>query len=322
MSIEVRELTKKYGEIIGVEQLSLNVGIGQFQGFIGPNGAGKSTTIRCLMGLLTPDSGTFSILGFDDKKAMASIKASVGYLPSEIRLYRKLSTQVHIALAIAIRRDAIASVQGKAAAAAFEKHAEQTAKTLSKRLSLDVQRPFGALSFGNQKKAGIVLSMLHEPPVLILDEPTGGLDPLVQETFFELLKERHTAGTTILYSSHILSEVERLCDKVAIVKSGNVIANEAIEHFRQKRLKRVMLKCHEDRVAACAAMVEQSGEASRVQIDRNVIQMDWHGLPSKLTALMTSINPKDFTVTEPSLESIFMHYYHDSADDAEIGGRK
>jgi ABC-2 type transport system ATP-binding protein len=132
------------------------------------------------------------------------------------------------------------------------------------------------------------------------------------------LKERHAAGTTILYSSHVLSEVERYCDKVAIVKSGSVIANESIAHFRQKRLKRVAVKCRPEAIDSCAALLRRHASASRVEVHDHFVQMDWHGMPRALTALMDAIDPIDFTVVEPSLETIFMHYYRETTNDSAM----
>ena len=196
--IEVKNLTKTYGKSRGISDVSFNVEQGEIFGFIGPNGAGKSTTIRTLLSLIHPTSGSATIFGKDIVKDAPAIKKDIGYLPSEVFYYDNMRV-----------KDLL-----KYSASFYKKDCRKRMNELAEIMELDLNRKIDDLSLGNKKKVGIVQGLLHEPKLIILDEPTSGLDPLMQHKFFELLEEENKKGATILFSSHILSEVQRLCDRV------------------------------------------------------------------------------------------------------------
>lgn len=208
--IETKKLTKYYGKSLGIIDVDMSVAEGEIYGFIGPNGAGKSTTIRTLLGLIYPTGGSATIFGKDIIKYGPEIKEEVGYLPSEVFYY-----------------DDMKVIDLLKYSGSFYKRdrglIERRIKELAGIMNLDLNKKIDDLSYGNKKKVGIVQGLLHEPKLIILDEPTGGLDPLMQQKFFDLLREENEKGVTILFSSHILSEVQKLCDRVAIIKEGRII---------------------------------------------------------------------------------------------------
>jgi ABC-2 type transport system ATP-binding protein len=207
--IEINNLTKTYGKSRGISDISFHVEQGEIFGFIGPNGAGKSTTIRTLLSLIYPTSGSATIFGKDCIKFAPEIKKEIGYLPSEVFYYDNMKV-----------KDLL-----KYSASFYKKDCSRRMKELAEIMDLDLNKKIDDLSLGNKKKVGIVQGLLHEPKLIILDEPTSGLDPLMQQKFFELLEEENRKGATILFSSHILSEVQRLCNRVAIIKEGKIARN-------------------------------------------------------------------------------------------------
>jgi ABC-2 type transport system ATP-binding protein len=230
--IDIRDLSKTYGKARGIEHVNIEIGEGEIFGFIGPNGAGKSTTIRILMNLIFPTGGSARIMGMDVIRETKKIKMHVGYIPSDASAYSSMN--VHEFLSYCSRFY-------------YEKNAEDRIDELSKLFELDLKRKIAELSMGNRKKVAIVQSLLHSPKILILDEPTTGLDPLMQSLFFDLLRSENKKGMTIFFSSHILSEVQMLCKRVAIIKEGKIIQLEDIETLRKKQLKKVLIE-FEDQV--------------------------------------------------------------------------
>ena len=225
--IELAALTKRYGATVGIQGLDLRVEAGEVFGFLGPNGAGKTTTIRCLVGLLSPTAGTVRVLGLDPIDDHARLTPRIGYLPGELRLYPELTGSQHLEL--------LGALQGTPTPRREE---------LCWRLELtarDLGRPVAEYSHGMKQKVGLVQALQHDPEVVILDEPTEGLDPLVQETFFALLSETSEAGRTVFLSSHVLSEVQRACRRVAIVRAGRLVAVEAVAALREARARRLRL---------------------------------------------------------------------------------
>jgi len=206
-TIEIRGLTKYYGKNRGVEEISLDVREGEIFGFIGPNGAGKSTTIRTMLNLIFPTNGEIRIFGKDSRKDAEAIAKDIGYLPSEVFYYDDMRV-----------KDLL-----QYSASFYKKDCSKRIAELSALLELDLNRKIEDLSYGNRKKVGIVQGLLHDPKLIILDEPTSGLDPLMQQKFFHLLQEENRKGKTIFFSSHILSEVQKLCHRVAIIKDGAII---------------------------------------------------------------------------------------------------
>ena len=215
--IELKNLKKYYGSIKGIEKVSFKINAGEIFGFIGPNGAGKSTTIRTIIGLLNKTSGSILINGEEINHEDEHIKEMIGYLPSEIHLYEDMKVNELF--------DYHSSF--------YQKDCLAKRKELVKLLKIDENKKIEELSLGNLKKVGIVLAMMHSPKILILDEPTSGLDPIMQKVFHDLLLKEKDSGTTILYSSHVLSEVASICDKIAFIKDGIIIKEDTIENIKK-----------------------------------------------------------------------------------------
>ena len=223
-ALEMENLRKEYRNGRGIHGLTLQVERGEIFGFLGPNGAGKSTTIRTLLGLLTPDGGRASVAGRDIVADSVGVRRITGYLPSENTLYTNLSGEENLRFALEVRK-------------AEPMHAR--AKDMAARLGVDLRQKLRSLSHGQRQKVAIIMALAHEPEVLILDEPTTGLDPLVQETFFAMLRAEQAAGKTIFMSSHVLSEVEALCGRVGIIRDGLLVEVNEVEALRQNRVKRL-----------------------------------------------------------------------------------
>ena len=221
--IRVESLTKYYGSSRGIISLSFEVEAGEVFGFLGPNGAGKTTTIRLMLDLIRPSSGRLELFGLDAQKDSAAILRRIGYLPGDLHLYERLTAREQLRYFAALR-----GLDGLG-------EGEQ----LAERFELELDRPIKALSKGNRQKVGLVQAFLHRPDLLLLDEPTAGLDPLVQITFNELLREVAAEGRTVFLSSHILSEVQRLADRVAIVREGTLELVDTIEALRAQAFVRV-----------------------------------------------------------------------------------
>ena len=286
--IETTELTKYYGTVRGIENVSLSVNKGEIFGFIGPNGAGKSTTIRTLLGLIFPTSGEAKIFGKDAIKEGPSIRASIGYLPSEVFYYDKMKVIDLL----------------KYSASFYPKAKAKRLYELSEIMSLNLNRRIEDLSYGNKKKVGIVQGLLHEPELIILDEPTSGLDPLMQAKFFELIQEENRKGATVFFSSHILSEVQHLCHRVGIIKDGNLIKTEDIETLRKEQYNRIAIKGPE----IDSALFHTMG-ITELKASENALSFYYKGDLSLLLQRLATLKLEDCLIEDPTLEEIFMHYY-------------
>jgi ABC-2 type transport system ATP-binding protein len=291
--IETKKLTKYYGKSLGIVDVDLTIEEGEIFGFIGPNGAGKSTTIRTLLGLIHPTSGSATIFGKDVTKYGPEIKQEIGYLPSEVFYYDDMR-----AIDLLRYSGSFYKKDQKAIAARI--------KGLANLLDLDLDKKIDDLSYGNKKKVGIIQGLLHEPKLIILDEPTGGLDPLMQQRFFDLLRAENKKGATILFSSHILGEVQKLCDRVAIIKDGRIIRTEKISSLAENTHKRFKLetavKVDKNRFAGVTGI-------SGLAIKGNSISFLYRGRINDVTKIIASLNLTNMLVEEPDLEEIFMHYY-------------
>ncbi len=288
--IEIQNLTKYYGKSRGVEDLSLTVAEGETFGFIGPNGAGKSTTIRTLMGLIKPTSGTVRVLGMDVCSQLPSILGQVGYLPSESAFYPGMKVSDILKLSAGMRK----------------KDCRQEAQRLCERLELDISRKAEDLSFGNRKKVSIVCALQHNPRLLILDEPTSGLDPLMQREFFAILRKRNRQGTTVFLSSHILSEVQRNCERAAVIRDGRLITCDRVQAMSQTGARRVTIHGTADVSGLDGIRDFTSGENSQSFL--------FSGDMNQLLGRLSAGNIEDLSVTEPDLEEIFLHYYTDGGE--------
>ncbi|MBU0707501.1 ABC transporter ATP-binding protein, partial [Patescibacteria group bacterium] len=218
-TIEVKDFKKHYGKVKAVDGVSFNVEPGEIFGFLGPNGAGKTTTIRTMMDFMRPTAGKITILGLDSVDDTVQLKGKIGYLSGEIRLYSKWTGKEHI--------DFVRSLNSKK---------KDTSKELIGRFGLDPSVKTKQLSTGNRQKLGIIMALMLEPEVLIMDEPTTGLDPLLQNTVYDLLREVTQQGSTVFVSSHNLAEVDKMCDKVGIIKNGKMVAIESVQSLKQKRM--------------------------------------------------------------------------------------
>lgn len=287
--IELNNLTKTYGKARGIANVSFQVEEGEIFGFIGPNGAGKSTTIRTLLSLIYPTSGSATIFGKDSVKYASEIKKEIGYLPSEVFYYDNMRV-----------KDLL-----KYSASFYKKDCTKRIKELAELMELDLNKKIDDLSFGNKKKVGIVQGLLHEPKLIILDEPTSGLDPLMQQKFFDLLKEENKKGTTILFSSHILSEVQKMCDRVAIIKEGKLIKVEKISTLRENNHKRFKL---ETKTPVAKSYFDLSG-VSNLEVKDHSVTFLFSGNINMIMKKLTEIELTNLWIEEPDLEEIFMHYY-------------
>ena len=289
-AIETTNLTKYYGKSRGIEELNLTVSKGEFFGFIGPNGAGKSTTIRTLLGLIKSSSGSASVLGLDIEKDKEKILERIGYLPSETTFYAGMRV-----------RDVL-----KFSADLRGKDCSEEAKVLCERLQLDTSKKVDELSFGNKKKVAIVCALQHKPELLILDEPTGGLDPLMQREFFQILQERNEEGTTIFLSSHILAEVQRNCTRAGIIREGKMIACGSVEALSRTNAKRVHVQGD--------VHIEELQEVRDLRQTENGMTFLYGGDINQLLQVFAKQNIQDSSISEPDLEEIFMHYYKDGGE--------
>lgn len=287
--VETRNLTKFYGKSRGILDVTLDIPEGEIFGFIGPNGAGKSTTIRTLLSFIYPNSGSARIFGMDCFKESMKIKQQIGYLPSEVNYYDDMKV-----------RDLLfysAKFYGKDCTSRIEE--------LSGIFELDLGKRVDSLSFGNKKKVGILQALLHQPRLLILDEPTSGLDPLMQNNFFDVLMEEKKKGVTIFFSSHILSEVQRLCDRVAIIKEGRILKIEDIDKLRSNKYKRIKVEFHE---AESAGAFQLPGCVD-VLVKNKIVEFMYSGRMDLALKYLAGFEVENLWVEEPSLEDVFMHYY-------------
>lgn len=285
--LEIKNLTKYYGKIKGVENLSLSLEEGEIFGFIGPNGAGKSTTIRSIMNLINKTKGTVLIEGKEFNRNDTSIKEKIGYLPSEIFLYDDLTVKQML--------DYHESF--------YKKDTSIRRKELVKLFDLDESKKIEDLSLGNQKKLGIILSLIHEPKILILDEPTSGLDPIMQEVFHNLLKEEKKKGTTIFYSTHILSDISKVCDRVGIIKDGELIKVETMKDLSKKNLTFVKLSSKD---------IEDIIKDLKIEVieqDNNQIKFANKLSPNDLIKKLSKYDIDKILIEEATLEEMFLHYY-------------
>lgn len=289
-AIQISKLSKYYGKNRGIVELDLAVKKGEFFGFIGPNGAGKSTTIRTLLGLISPTGGSAQIFGMDVVKEKQPILQKIGYLPSEAAFYPGMRVKDVLKLSADLRK-LDCSIE---------------AKLLCERLQLDTARKVEELSFGNRKKVSIICALQHCPELLILDEPTGGLDPLMQKEFFDILQERNKQGTTIFLSSHVLSEIQRNCTRAAIIRDGRIIACDSVDTLSKSNAKRIT-------VHGQVNLDKLDGVHDRKDSGDSVSFL-FGGDINDLIGALSTCHVSDLSVTEPDLEEIFLHYYEKDGD--------
>ena len=303
--IQAEKLTKSYGRFRGIVDVDLEVNEGEIFGFLGPNGAGKTTTIRILLDLIRPTSGRARVFGIDAAYDPVAIHRRLGYLPGEWNLYDRLTGAETITY--------FANLRG----GIDRKYVDE----LVQRLDLDPSRRFREYSKGNKQKVGLVCALQHRPELLILDEPTAGLDPLVQQTFNELLFENRAAGRSVFLSSHIISEVERTCDRVAIIREGRITRVDTVEGVRNLAAHEVELRFAE--AVAAEPFRAIPGVGNLVEEGRT-LRMLVSGPIAPVVRLAGQYDLVDFVSREPSLEEVFLSEYgpqgHVPAADATTTG--
>lgn len=285
--LEIKKLTKYYGKTLGVKDLSFDLYEGEVYGFIGPNGAGKSTTIRTIMNLINKTSGTILINNKELTKKDLELKSIIGYLPSELNLYDDMKV-----------KDILDFHESF-----YKKDLKKRRKELVTILKLDENKKIEDLSLGNLKKVGIVLALMHNPKILILDEPTSGLDPIMQNIFFEILLEEKKKGTTILYSTHILNEVSKVCDRVGLIKEGKIIKEDTIDNIIDNNITSLTIESED------LDKIKKELDLKIINENKNSIKLLNTLSPNELLNKIKKYKINKLLIEEISIEDLFIEYY-------------
>jgi beta-exotoxin I transport system ATP-binding protein len=288
--VTARDLTKSYGRRRGVIELTFDVEPGEVFGFLGPNGAGKTTTIRTMLDLISPTSGRIEVFGLDSRRESVQIHRRIGYLPGELALYDRMTGSEYLGHFAALRGGVD----------------EAFVRELVERLDLDPSIRIRSLSHGNRQKVGLVQAFMHRPELLVLDEPTQGLDPLVQQTFYEMVTEVRAEGRSVFLSSHVMPEVERLCDRVAIIREGRLAAVEDIGELRTRSVR--MIELHFTSPAPAEAFASLPG-VEHLTATRDELQLRVHGSVDPVIKTAARYEVIDVQSHEPSLEDVFLAFY-------------
>lgn len=288
--IDIQHLGRSYGARRGISDVSLAIREGQTCGFLGPNGAGKTTTIRILLGFLRPDEGKAEVLGLDCWKKSHLIKQNVGYVPGDVRLYPWITLRRGLRILSKIRA----------------RDLTKAGMELAERFTLEPDLPVRKMSRGNRQKVALILALVHRPRVVILDEPTSGLDPTMQLSLMRLLREMADQGSTVLFSSHTLSEVEQMCDDVAMIKSGRIVVNEPLSELKRKSPRTVQVVTSPDRLAA---EIQWPNGPQVISLNGCNAELRLYGSSIEFLKWSTEQPFRDISVGEPSLESLFRSYY-------------
>jgi ABC-2 type transport system ATP-binding protein len=291
VAIRTVGLKKSYGRVRALRGVDLEVRRGEIFGFLGPNGAGKTTTIRCMLDLIRPDGGSIEVLGVNPQKDPVAARARMGYLPGELRLDDAMTVVGQLRF--------LSQLRGK-------RIDEPYVRGLAERLDLDLKTPTRNLSKGNKQKVGVVQAMMHRPELLVLDEPTFGLDPLVQQEVLRLLLEARRAGTTVFFSSHILSEVEEVAERVAIIRLGEVVEVSEIAGLLRRSLRRVHIRF---RQPVDAAPLRAAPGVKSLKQDGAAIHIEIEGEMEGLIRALAPFPVRDLETERPTLEEIFLAYY-------------
>jgi ABC-2 type transport system ATP-binding protein len=291
--IAVEGLTKRYGQARGVEDLTFHVAPGEVFGYLGPNGAGKTTTIRTVLDFIRPTSGRAAVFGIDSRRGSVEIHRRTGYLPGELRLYERMTAGDHLKYLAELR----GGVDAREIAG------------LAERLDLDLSKKVGALSHGNRQKMGLVQALMHRPELAVLDEPTQGLDPLVQQEFYRLVEEIREQGRTVFLSSHVLPEVERVCDRVGIIREGRLVTVEHVADLKARAVRRVEIRFAE---SVPLGAFEAVAGLSDVRVHDSVVSCSVTGDMDALVKAAARFHVERMVAEEPSLEDIFLSYYGES----------
>ena len=291
-AIQVQGLTKSYGKVHALRGIDLHVQRGEIFGFLGPNGAGKTTTIRCMLDMIRPDGGNIKLLGLDPQAAPVAVQARTGYLPGEMQYYENLTPERQLRFFNDMR----------AGRAKWD-----DIHVLAERLSLDLKQPIKNLSKGNKQKVGVIQALMHQPELLILDEPTSGLDPLMQQEVLQLLREANRTGTTIFFSSHIMSEVESLAERVAIIRTGEIVEITATSNLTHSTLNRITIRFK--RPTEISNLVELPGVQLLSQVDQTSLTLQVAGDMEALINALGGMPILDIETERPTLEEVFLTYY-------------
>jgi len=286
--IQTKGLTKFYKQTVGIKDLTLAVSEGEIFGYLGPNGAGKTTTMRLLLNLIFPTSGQAKILGYDVVKEGTKVKEAVGYIPGDVYLYEEMTGEELISYLAGLRGQKPVKF-----------------KLLAQRFAYDPQIKIRELSHGSRQKLAILLAFAFDPPVYLLDEPTTGLDPLMQREFYRLLKEEKARGKTVFFSSHILSEVEKVCDRAGILKDGKLVAVEDIEALKEKKIRYIEVVLAKPAPAGVFSLpgvevLPQGPNEYRLVVKGNIAQV---------LKKLAEQQVEDIIITHASLEEVFLTYY-------------
>jgi ABC-2 type transport system ATP-binding protein len=298
LALSAHGLTKSYGRVRALRGIDVEMARGEVLGYLGPNGAGKTTTIRCMLDLIRPDGGTLRVLGIDPQKDPVEVRSHVGYVPGELQMYENMTVEGVLRYVNGLRRDS-----------ADWSHVRE----LADRLDLDLAPAIKNLSHGNKQKVGVVQALMHRPELLLLDEPTLGLDPLMQREVLRLILEARSGGASVFFSSHIMSEVEAVADRVAIIRKGVVVEIADPSSLIRRAMRRAKVSFREPvdagrlaEVQGVTVLSEDEGTSALLQVEG---EMD--GLIKALAALPVS----DFETERPSLEEVFLSYYEDDEEE-------
>ncbi len=302
-AIYIENLSKSYGGSRGINEVNLRVRPGEVFGFLGPNGAGKTTTIRALLNLIAPTGGRALVNGLDSQRDSVAIKKQIGYLPGEFALYPNLTGAQTL--------EYFANLRGKVD--------WQYVNSLAERLELDMRKKFRQYSRGNKQKVGIIQALMHKPSLLVLDEPTSGLDPLNQQEFYKMVREVQAEGRTVFFSSHIMSEVEKTCDRVAIIRDGRLVRIGDIAELTGLRVHNLELTFLGSVPASEFSALPGVDKLEQTSIEghevlRCVVRADALDAVVKTAARYSIVN---FVSREPSLEEIFLDYYREPGQEAK-----
>lgn len=289
--IETRSLTKYYGKSRGIIDVSLKINKGEVFGFLGPNGAGKSTTIRTILDYIRPTSGSSLVNGMDPVKEGAKVRRSVGYLPSDFGTYHNMTAEAYLRTLLTM----------------MEYKGKDRIREIAERFQLDLKRRIKDFSRGNRQKVGIVSAFMHSPDLIIMDEPTSGLDPLMQQEFYKLVLEEKAAGRTVFLSSHILAEVEAICDRVGIIKEGKVIVVEEMRKFKEKTGKMMQVKF--DEIVPPSVFKKIPGVTHVELVGEKELKITIANNVDGVIKILAKHKVVDLDYEDMSLESLFLKYY-------------
>jgi beta-exotoxin I transport system ATP-binding protein len=292
-AIQTTGLTKDYGEGRGLFDLDLDVRRGEILGFLGPNGAGKSTTMRLLLDLIKPTSGSATLLGLDSRASSLDVRRRVGFLPGDLVLYPTLTGSAML--------DYLGELRGGVD--------RRLRDELVERFDAELDRPLRELSTGNRQKLGLIQAFMHEPELLILDEPIAGLDPLVQQSFHTLLQEVASEGRTVFLSSHTLSEVERVADRVAILRRGRLVVVDSLERLRGVAVQRLEIEFAGD--APSAEELRAVPGVREAAVEGRHLMVAFEGSADALVKVIATHEVRSIRSRDDDLEEIFLHYYRD-----------